>query len=106
MPLLSPLAPPYPVSQVVGGAKGESNGIIAIMELIKQDIEKDISKATANEDEAIKNYDKLCADIASTISSLDQSKADLEDKIASDETSMGTEKTTRETRPPWAPRRR
>ena len=28
-----------------GGATGESNGIIAIMELIKQDIEKDIAKA-------------------------------------------------------------
>merc|ERR1719181_1403418 len=97
MPLLSPLAPPYPVSQVVGGAKGESNGIVAIMELIKQDIQKDISKATTNENTAISEYDTLCSDIASTISSLNTSKGELEGKIAADETSMGTEKGERTT---------
>merc|ERR550537_1415652 len=80
-----------------GGATGEKNGIIAIMELIKQDIEKDIAKATTNENTAISEHAALSADIAATISSLNTSKGELEGKIATDETSMGTEKGERTT---------
>merc|ERR550537_998839 len=93
----APTPPPTTWDTGYGGAKGESNGIVAIMELIKQDIQKDITKATNNENTAISEYDTLCADIASTISSLNTSKGELEGKIASDETSMGTEKGERTT---------
>merc|ERR1719198_2601631 len=93
----APTPPPTTFEGGYGGATGEKNGIIAIMELIKQDIEKDISKATSNENTAISEHAALVADIESTISELNSSKSTLEGKIASDETSMGTEKSTRET---------
>jgi len=80
-----------------GGAKGESNGIIAIMELIKQDIQKDVDKAKSNEETAISEHGKLCTDIAATIGSLNSSKSTLNGKIATDETSKTTETGTRTT---------
>merc|ERR1719456_283286 len=93
----APTPPPTTWDSGYGGATGESNGIVAIMELIKQDIEKDIAKATSNENTAISEHATLCADIASTISSLNGSKSTLEGKIATDETSMTTEKSERTT---------
>merc|ERR1719161_3047785 len=41
----APTPPPSTWDSEYGGAKGESTGIIAIMTLIKQDIEKDMEKA-------------------------------------------------------------
>merc|ERR1719453_956349 len=93
----APTPPPSTWDTGYGGAKGENNGIVAIMELIKADIEKDVQKATDNENEAISEHAKLCSDIASTISSLEQTKADLNGQVAGDETSMATEKGERTT---------
>ena len=40
-----------------------STGIISIMTLIKQDIEKDIAKAKKEEEEAVASYEKLVEDV-------------------------------------------
>jgi predicted nucleic acid-binding Zn-ribbon protein len=93
----APTPPPSTWDESYGGAKGANNGIVAIMELIKGDIEKDVSKATDNENTAISEHSKLSADIADTISSLESTKSDLNGQIASDETSMATEKGERTT---------
>merc|ERR1719473_2630472 len=93
----APTPPPSTWDTGYGGAKGENNGIVAIMELIKADIEKDVQKATDNENEAISEHAKLCSDIASTISSLKSTKSDLNGQVAGDETSMATEKGERTT---------
>ena len=42
----APTPPPSTWDSEYGGAKGESQGIVAIMTLIKEDIEKDMAKAT------------------------------------------------------------
>merc|ERR1719473_1914696 len=93
----APTPPPSTWDTTYGGAKGESNGIVAIMELIKADIEKDVQKATDNENTAISEHSKLSQDIAATISSLNGTKSDLNGQVATDETSMATEKTERGT---------
>merc|ERR1719197_2239197 len=74
----APTPPPSTWDSEYGGAKGESTGIIAIMTLIKEDIEKDMEKATSQEKEAEAAYDKLVEDIDASISAKDLTKADLE----------------------------
>merc|ERR1719301_223029 len=63
----APTPPPSTWDGEYGGAKGESTGIIAIMTLIKQDIEKDMEKATKQEEDAVAAYDKLVEDIDASI---------------------------------------
>jgi len=75
-----------------GGSKGEHQGIVAILGLIKEDIEKDITKATADEGEAVKAYDALVADIDASISSLEKTKSDTEGTMAEDESARTGEK--------------
>ena len=88
----APTPPPTTFEGGYGGAKGESNGIVAILELIKDDITKDISKATTDEETAVKAYDALVADIDASIGSLQSTKSDLEGTMADDEGSMVEEK--------------
>jgi len=93
----APTPPPSTWDGEYGGAKGESTGIIAIMTLIKQDIEKDMEKATKQEEEAQAAYDKLVEDINAAIGSKEQTKADLEGGIAADEESRTAENSTKAT---------
>jgi predicted nucleic acid-binding Zn-ribbon protein len=80
-----------------GGAKGESTGIISIMTLIKQDIEKDSAKAKKEEEEAVASYEKLVEDIDASIGAKELTKADLEGTIAADEESRTAENSTKAT---------
>merc|ERR1719409_889513 len=84
----APTPPPTTFEGEYGGAKGESNGIVAILELIADDIKKDIAKATSEEEASVKAYDALVADVDGSISSLQQTKSDLEAGMADDESSM------------------
>merc|ERR1719160_1464496 len=93
----APTPPPSTWDGEYGGAKGESTGIIAIMTLIKQDIEKDMEKATKQEEEAQAAYDKLVEDINAAIGAKEQTKADLEGGIAADEESRTAENSTKAT---------
>jgi hypothetical protein len=93
----APTPPPPTFDGEYGGAKGESTGIIAIMTLIKEDIEKDIAKAKTQEEESVAAYDKLVADIDAAIGSKEQTKADLEGGIAADEGSRSAENSTKST---------
>merc|ERR1719420_1646194 len=68
----APTPPPSTWNAEYGGAKGESTGIISIMQLIKEDIEKDIAKAERQEHDAKIAYDKLVADIDSAIGAKEQ----------------------------------
>jgi len=93
----APTPPPSTWDSEYGGAKGESTGIIAIMTLIKEDIEKDMAKATKQEEEAQSAYEKLVADIDGAIGAKEQTKADLEGSIAADEESRSSENSTKAT---------
>jgi len=93
----APTPPPSTWDTGYGGSKGESNGIVAIMEIIKADIEKDMGKADADEKESIGAYDSFVADVDANLKSLHSSKADLEGAIANNEGEMIAEKTTKVT---------
>merc|ERR1719197_2293759 len=72
----APTPPPSTWDSEYGGAKGESTGIISIMTLIKQNIEKDIAKSDKQEEDAVEAYDKLVADTDASIAAKEQTKAD------------------------------
>merc|ERR1719440_2274932 len=77
----APPPPPATWEEPYGGAKGETNGIVAILEMIKGDIEKDIATATAEEEAAQKAYDEFKAETETQISNLEAQKAQYEEEI-------------------------
>merc|ERR1719331_2029468 len=93
----APTPPPSTWDDTYKGASGETGGIVALMEGIKADIEKDIRAADKEESDAQAAYDKLCADIDLTISQLKSTRSDLLAMIASDENSISTQKESRST---------
>merc|ERR1719269_550508 len=93
----APTPPPSTWDDTYKGASGESGGIVALMEGIKADIEKDIRAADKEESDAQAAYDKLCADIDLTISQLKSTRSDLEAMIASDQSSITQQKESRST---------
>jgi hypothetical protein len=93
----APTPPPSTWDDTYKGASGETGGIVALMEGIKADIEKDIRAADKEEADAQAAYDKLCADIDRTIAQLKSTRSDLEAMIASDQGSMETQKESRST---------
>jgi len=80
-----------------GGSKGESQGVVAILGMIKADIEKDVAKAEKTEEESVAAYDALVADTDASIATLQATKSDLESSIAEDESDAASEKTTKST---------
>jgi len=76
-----------------GGAKGEQTGVVSIMEMVKEDVEKDISGAVAEEEEAVKDFEKQKADLEDEIKAIDNDiSAYNKDKAANEKTA--TDKTT------------
>merc|ERR1719409_1235577 len=65
-----------------------------MLEMIKEDIEKDIAKAKKQEEEAQAAYDKLVEDIEAAIKAKEQTKSDLEGEMASDSEARTQENTT------------
>jgi len=78
-----------------GGARGEQQGIVAILGQIKTDIEQDITDATTSEDESKQSHHELTHSITETIASCGTSKATLEGSVAADETTAANEDTSR-----------
>merc|ERR1719235_836145 len=89
----APTPPPAGFDDYSGGSR-QSTGVIAMLTLIKEDIEKDIAKAKKQEEEAQAAYDKLVADIEAAIAAKEQTKSDLEGEIASDSEAKTQENTT------------
>ena len=93
----APTPPPQTFDSEYGGAKGESTGIIAMLTMIKEDVEKDIAKADKQEEDSVAAYDKLVEDTNAAIAAKEQTKADLEGGIAADEESRTAENSTKAT---------
>lgn len=75
------------------GASGEQTGIVAILELVKDDIKKDIKKGETEEAQSVKDFNKEKADlegedkaVAKAISAYEKDKASQE-QIVTDKTS-------------------
>merc|ERR1719197_722280 len=90
----APTPPPAGFDDYSGGSR-QSQGVIAMLTMIKEDIEKDIAKAKKQEEEAQAAYDKLVADIEAAIAAKEQTKSDLEGEIASDSEARTQENTTK-----------
>merc|ERR1719301_515513 len=57
----APPPPPTTWSEPYGGAKGETNGIQSIMQMCLDDVNKDITTATEEENKSIADYDSFMA---------------------------------------------
>jgi hypothetical protein len=79
------------------GASKETSGIVALLGMIKADIEKDIRNADKEESDAQAAYDKMFVDVDVNIALLKGTKSDLEKMIATDEDSISSQKDTRQT---------
>jgi len=91
----APPPPPTTFSEPYGGAKGESNGVLGILGMIKSDVEKDIKLATSAEKESIKDYDNFMSSTDALLEELASNKAGLEGEIGSAETVISEAKTIR-----------
>jgi DNA repair exonuclease SbcCD ATPase subunit len=91
-------APPPPPSMPegsYGGAKGEHQGIVAIMEMVRDDILKDQKKAKDEEDESEARHQTFIEDTDASIKSHQETMATLEGEVAADESSRTDEETTK-----------
>jgi len=74
----APLPPPATWDASYGGKTGESQGILSILTIIKQDIQKDIDKSTAAEEAAIAAHEELVTDLNTQKTDLETAISDLE----------------------------
>jgi hypothetical protein len=93
----APPPPPEVVTEAYAGAKGETSGVINLLNMIKEGVEADIAKADKEEEDSIASYNQFITDTDASIATLEATKADLESSIATDEGAMATEKTKRDT---------
>ena len=93
----APPPPPQTGSEPYGGAQGESNGIQGILGLIREDVEKGIKVATSEEEDAIKEFETLESETASTISLLEDEIANFDDQKGGAEQAITDQARTRRT---------
>jgi len=78
----NPDTPPETFEGDYEGRKSEGGGIIAILSMIKEDIEKEMKVASEEEAEALKAYEALRADSQATVDALDAKIVSLGQDIA------------------------
>lgn len=95
----APPPPPATWGAPYGGKTGESTGIISILTMISEDLQKDIAKADEAEGQSITEYNNMKADqeeeigdLNSLISSLQGTKSDKEGEIQAADEDQGTKK--------------
>jgi len=88
----APPPPPTTWSEPYGGSPGESNGIQSILEMIIDDIDKDIRTATAEEDTSQAEFDSYKATTEGTIGKLEDQKAEFETAMGDKEGDIETAK--------------
>jgi chromosome segregation ATPase len=76
-----------------GGKQSEGGGIVSMLEMLKEDIENEMAKASEEEAAAQKEYETLKADSVESINALNKKKATLQqDEAATDMDIANTEK--------------
>jgi len=65
-----------------GGRKGESSGIVAILGMLKEDLEKEMKTGRADEAAAQEAYVGNKADLKATLDAQEKAKADIEESLA------------------------
>merc|ERR1719473_430321 len=93
----APPPPPPTWEAPYGGATGESQGIVSILGMIADDIEKDAAKAKAEEEESQKDYDEFKEESEAQIESLEGEIEELEGVQGDKEESVKDNKGDRKT---------
>merc|ERR1719265_1854224 len=91
----APPPPPTTWSEPYGGNKGESNGIISLLEMVHSDVEKDIRTATQEEQDAKEDYENFKTNTEDLIKSLNSEKSNLEGEVGDAEQAVVDAKATR-----------
>jgi len=97
-PVVAGEAPPPPPSTweaPYGGKTGESQGIVAILEMIHEDINKDKAKGKADEDKAEETFQAFKTNSEQQISTLEGANTDLEGTKGQKEDDISTAKEQR-----------
>lgn len=97
-PVVAGEAPPPPPSTweaPYGGKTGESQGIVAILEMIHEDILKDQTKGKADEDKAEETFQAFKTNSEQQISTLEGANTDLEETKGQKEDDISTAKEQR-----------
>jgi hypothetical protein len=97
-PVVAGEAPPPPPSTweaPYGGKTGESQGIVAILEMIHEDINNDKQKSKADEDKAEETFQAFKTNSETQIQALEDANSDLTDTKGSKESDISTAKEQR-----------
>merc|ERR1719160_1469728 len=82
-------------SEPYGGAKGESQGITAILGMISEDVEKDMTAAEKTEQEALATFNAFMTTSAEGIAGIDTDITALEGEIGEAEDTIKNARSTR-----------
>merc|ERR1719198_887050 len=91
----APPPPPKTWEEPYGGKTGESTGIVAVLEMISEDILKDKAKAKAEEDKAETSFQDFKTNSEQQIQSLEDANSDLTDTKGQKEDDISTAKEQR-----------
>jgi len=91
----APPPPPTTWEAPYGGKTGESQGIVAILEMIHDDIQKDKTKSKADEDKAEETFQAFKTNSETQIQALEDANSDLLDTKGQKEDDISTAKEQR-----------
>lgn len=91
----APPPPPPTWEAPYGGKTEQANGIVAIMEMIHEDIQKDITKAEAENTKAQTEFDTFKTDSETQVSQLEQANDELDGTKGTKEDDITAEKQER-----------
>jgi len=91
----APPPPPATWEAPYGGKTGESQGIVAILEMIHEDILKDKTKSKADEDKAEQTFQDFKTNSETQIQALEDANSDLTDTKGQKESDISTAKEQR-----------
>merc|ERR1719482_2525823 len=94
----APPPPPATWGGDYGGKTGESQGIVAIMEMVHEDIVKDRADAKADEDSSQSEFDDFKADSESKMKALNAEKEQTEKDMGAAETKKDRQRSSVELR--------
>lgn len=91
----APPPPPSTWAEPYTGAQSESNGIVAILSLIKDDVEHDMELTEEDEKKAIAEFEAQKADLEAAIQAAEDAIADLDASKATEEQTIVDKSTER-----------
>merc|ERR1719259_1392029 len=94
----APPPPPPTWEAPYGGKTDESTGIVAVLGMVREDILKDIEKATSDEAEAVALYRKTMAALETEMQDLEQEIVSMGRAMATAEADVVDHKTERDSK--------